>query len=113
MNYFAIAWNKLVAWMKSKNITVHTLGLGIVGFAAAYDSSPDLRNYIGTVFTGYPVVVTRLGELTANIVAGVTLWRNYAHSSSPAGIVAASRDVLDSPNPPTAAQIDAADVKTK
>jgi hypothetical protein len=83
----------------------------IVSAAFAYDSSPQLRNYIGTLLVGYPVVVTKIGELAANIVAGVTLWRNYAHSSSPAGALAHARAITGSPDAPTAADVDAATTK--
>jgi hypothetical protein len=100
-----LAW--CIAWCKSKNLTTHTIGLAIVAFAFAYDSSPDLRNYIGTVFTGYPVVVTKLGELAANIVAGVTLWRNYSHSLSAAGEIAHVKVIQANSDAPTAA-VDAA-----
>ena len=106
-------WNKFLAWLKSKNITTHTIGVAIITFAFTYDSSPELRNYIGTVFVGYPVVVTKLGILVANIVAGVTLWRNFSHSSSPAGILAKAQDIALTPNPPTQAAIDAAKPSTK
>ena len=101
-----LAW--FISWCKSKNLTTHTIGLAIVTAAFAYDSSPDLRNYIGTLFTGYPVVVTKLGELAANIVAGVTLWRNYSHSLSAAGAVAHAKAIQSSPDAPTSAAVDAA-----
>ena len=106
-------WNKFQAWLKSKNITTKAIGYGVVAFCFAYNGSPELRNYIGTVFVGYPVVVTKLGILVANIVAGVTLWRNFAHSSSPAGVLAKAQNLALSPNPPTQAAIDAANPSTK
>ena len=106
-------WNQFRAWMASKNVTTHTVGAAIIAFAFTYDSSPALRNYIGTVFVGYPVVVTKLGILTANVVAGVTLWRSYSHSSSPAGILATAQVITSLPNPPTQAAIDAAKPSTK
>jgi hypothetical protein len=99
------------AWIKAHNITAHTIGLAIVTAAFAYDSSPQLRDYIGTVFTGYPVVVTHIGELAANIVAGVTLWRNYSSPHSKAGAVAHSNAILDESDAPTAAEVDAATTK--
>ena len=60
---------KLLAWLRSKNITTHTVGLAIITFACLYDSTPELRNYIGTLFVGHPVVVTQLGTLLTNIAA--------------------------------------------
>lgn len=99
---------KIQSWFRSKNITTHTVGAAIIAFAVAYDSSPQLRDYIGTVFTGFPVVVTTLGTLCANIAAGVALWRNYSHSSSAAGTLATARAIQSQPDAPTAAQVDAA-----
>jgi choline kinase len=96
------------SWLRSKNITTHTVGAAIVGFAIVYNSSPDVRNYIGTLLVGYPVVVTKIGVLAADIVAGVTLWRNYAHSSTAAGIVARSNAIMAGNNPPTKIQVLAA-----
>jgi hypothetical protein len=107
MNSF---WQTLLAWCRSKNITTHTIGAAIIGFAVAYDSSSQLRDYIGTLFTGFPVVVTTLGTLCANIAAGVALWRNYSHSSSPAGTLATARQIQTQPDAPTAAQVDAATI---
>jgi hypothetical protein len=99
------------AWFRSKNITTHTVGAVIVAAAFAYDGSPALRDYIGTLFTGYPVVVTHLGVLAANIVGAVTLWRNYSHSSSAAGTLATARTINALPDAPTSAQVDAAQGK--
>ena len=101
-----VAWLK--SWVKSKNITTHTVGAAIVTFAFVYDSSPTVRNYIGTTLTGFPVVVTNLGVLCTNIVAGVTLWRNYSHPSSPAGTMVQAEIIANSPNPPTKAEVNAA-----
>ena len=111
MNFFTWKWDQFVAWMRSKNITTHSVGAAIVAAAFAYDRSPQLRDYIGTLLVGYPVVVTKIGVLAANIVGGVILWRNYSHSSNAAGILACARTVNDGPNTPTTAQIDAADTK--
>jgi hypothetical protein len=98
----------ILAWLKSKNITTHTVGGFIIAFAVAYNSSPQLRDYIGTLFTGFPVVVSKLGILCADIAAGVALWRNYAHSGSDAGVLARAREIQSKPDAPTAAQVDAA-----
>ena len=97
-------WAKFIAWLKSKNITTHTIGAAIVGFAVVYNSSSEVRDYIGTLLVGYPVVVTKIGVLCADIVAGVTLWRNYSHSSSAAGTVARSNAIMASHNRPTYTQ---------
>ena len=98
------------AWAKSKNLTTHTIGAAIITFALTYDSSPPLRNYIGTLLTGYPVVVGKIGVLCANIGAGVALWLKFSHSSSSAGTLAKANAILASPNPPTSEQINAATI---
>jgi len=111
LDYLSWQWSRFIAFLKSKNISTHTVGGAIVTFAFAYDTSLDLRNYIGSLLVGEPVIVTRLGVVCANIVAGVTLWAKYSHSSSPAGTLARARAITSNGNAPTAAQVDAADVK--
>jgi predicted permease len=104
-------WASFVAWLRSKNITTHTIGAAIITFAVAYDSYPPLRNYIGGVFVGYPVFVTQVGQILTNIAMGVALWRNFSHSSSAAGTVAQARTIIASPDAPTAAEVQAATTK--
>jgi hypothetical protein len=111
MNWIAKQIDWLVAWAKSKNITTHTVGGFIVAFAVAYNSSSDMRNYISTLFVGYPVVATKIAVLMTDIAAGVALWRNFSHSSSPAGTLATAREIHAQPDAPTSAQIDAASTK--
>ena len=106
--------NKIAAWVRSKNITTHTVGGAIIVFAFAYTKSPALRDYIATLLVGYPMVVTKIGVLATNIVAGVILWRNYSHSSSAAGTLATANFIRSDKNPaiaPTAAEVDAASTK--
>jgi hypothetical protein len=100
--------NNFIAWVRSKSKTTHAIGLAIAGFAVTYDSSPQLQNYIGTLFTGYPVIVTHLGILCANIAAGLTIWRNYSHGLSDAGAVAYGKAILNKPDAPTPTQVEAA-----
>lgn len=101
-------WAQIAAWAKGKNITTHTVGAAILLFATAYDSTPALRNYIATVFVGYPAVVGKIGIWCANIAAGFALWRNFSRSSSDAGTVATAKVIESSPNPPTPAEVTAA-----
>lgn len=103
--------DKFLAWLKSKNITTHTVGAAIIAFASVYDTVPEVRNYIGQLFVGYPVVVTKFGELMLNISAAAALWRNYAHSTSAAGAMARANAIKDAPDTPTSAQVDAATTK--
>lgn len=103
--------NNLGVWFKAHNISAHTVGAGIVAFALAYNGSPEIRNYIATVFTGYPVVVTRFGVLMVDIATGVMLWRNYSAAHSAAGVLAEARKINGKPDAPTASQVDAATTK--
>jgi hypothetical protein len=99
------------SWFRSKNITTHSVGLAVAGFLIAYNTSPDLRNYISGLFVGYPVIATRVGVILTNAAAGLILWRNFSHSSSAAGTLATARQIYDKPDAPTAKEVDAASVK--
>ncbi len=111
MNWLAKQIDWLTAWCKSKNLTTHTIGATLVAFAFAYDGNQGVRDYIASLFAGHPIAVTKIGWVLTNIALGVTLWRNFSHSSSPAGIVAASKAIMSNGSAPTAAQIDAATTK--
>ena len=106
-------WSRFIAWMKSKNITTNTVGASLVAFAFAYNFSPELQKQVATLFVGHPVVITKIGIITSDIVILVGLWAKYSHSSSAAGTVARSRAILANGNAPTAAQVDAADTAIK
>jgi hypothetical protein len=110
---FALWGRQFAAWMKGKNITTHSVGAAIVAFAVAYNASATVRDYIGTALVGFPVVVTKIGVLSADIVGAVTLWRNYSRSSNAAGILATARAVNDNPNGPTVMEVNAADPKVQ
>ena len=103
--------NNLGVWFKAHNISAHTVGTFIIGFALAYNSSPELRNYIATVFTGYPTVVTHFGVIMVDIAAGFALWRNYSGAHSAVGVLAEARKINGNPDAPTASQVDAATTK--
>jgi len=103
--------DKLIAYARSKNITTHSIGFAIVAIAGYYDKSPDFRNWVGSFFVGYPVVVTKIGVVMMNITAAVTLWRNYSNSRSSAGVLAAANAIKSEPDAPTASQVDAATTK--
>lgn len=76
-------WKDLVTWLKSKNITSHSVAGAVVAFAVAYNSSEQFRKVIGDIFVGYPVVITKLGIAVTDIVAIAALWAKYSHSSAP------------------------------
>jgi hypothetical protein len=103
--------SNITAWFRSKNITTHAVWIALFGLAVTYDSSSTFRDQVGLLFVGHPVVVTKIGAIASNIVILAGIWAKLSHSSSPAGIVAASRAVLKSPDAPTAEQVDAATPK--
>lgn len=77
--------SKLTAWLKSKNITSHSVAAFVIGFCVLYDSSPEVRQYIAGLFVGYPIVVTKLGIAVTHILGAVAIWTKYSHSSSITG----------------------------
>ena len=100
---------KILAWFKSKNLTTHTVWIGLLGFAALYDSSSAFRDQISTLFFGYPIIVTKIGYVCSNLLILSAIWAKVSHSSSPAGIVGAAQAIQASEKPETQAQVDAAD----
>ena len=92
------------AWFRSKSPQAHSL-LGLMGSLALYiASSHDAQQFLITLLAGHPGVAAAIISLAVS-AAG------YMHSSSPAGTLATARDIKDSGNAPTAAQVDAASTK--
>lgn len=106
-------WAKIKAWLISKNITTQTVGAVLFAFAVAYTTSSDVRDQVATLFVGHPVIVTKIGIITGDIVILAALWAKFSHGSTPAGIVALAQDIAKSPNPPTQAAVEAAKPSTK
>jgi hypothetical protein len=75
--------DKLKLWFKSKNITTHTVWIGLVTFAVLFDSSPDFRNQIGQLFAGHPVIITKIGIICSNIVILTTIWAKISQPNKP------------------------------
>lgn len=96
--------NALLAWLKSKNITSHSVAVAVASAAALIMSDEQVRSWITGAFVDHPKIAT--GIISA---AGIIL--KYSHSSSPAGTMAQARQVLTSPDAPTAKQVDDATTK--
>jgi hypothetical protein len=96
--------NALIAWIRSKNITSHTVAVASIALATIITTDQQVRDFILGLFKDHPAIGSDIV-----LLAGVIL--KYAHSSSPAGAVAESRAVLAKPDAPTAAQVDAATTK--
>ena len=95
--------NTFIAWFKSKNITAHTIAAILVVVAGAITGDQQVRDFLITLFQKHPAV---FADLSA--IAGIYL--KYSHSSSAAGTIATAQTIEASPNPPTAAAVDAAKV---
>src|ERR1017187_9760346 len=91
----------LLAWLKSKNWTAHSIALLAIAAAGIITEDADVRNLLIDLFKNHPAIVTQIVA-----VAGIVL--KYSHSSSAAGTVANAESVLAAPNPPTQAAVQAA-----
>jgi len=95
--------NNLLAWLKSKNITAHSIAVAAVALATLYTTDEQFRDFVISAFQNHP-------KIMADITFAVGIILKYSHSSSDAGSVAIAEKVLASPNPPTPAAVEAAKV---
>lgn len=96
----------IIAWLKSKSITSHSIAAAAVAFAVAYSTNEPLRDLVLSILKNHPVIVGDLG-----LAVGAIL--KYTHSSSPAGAVAAAEVIEASPKAPSPAAVEAAKTSTK
>lgn len=94
------------AWLKSKNITAHTIAVAIVFISTAIVSDQQVRDYVLQLFQAHPKIGTEIVALAAIIL-------KYSHSSSQAGTVALAQVIETLPTKPTQAAVDAAKTATK
>jgi hypothetical protein len=94
--------NKLIAWLKSKNVTSHTVAAISISAATLITTDQQARDFVQVLFKAHPSVIPDI-----LLIAGIIL--KYSHSSSPAGAIVAGGKALDAPNAPTPLQIAAAD----
>ena len=64
----------------------------------------QVRSWITGAFVDHPRISTA-------IIGAASIILKYSHSSSPAGAVAQAKEVINSPDAPTASQVDAATTK--
>lgn len=93
----------LVAWLRSKNITAHSIAVGAIAFATLYTTDQQFRDFILTLVKDHP-------KIAADLAMGVGIILKYSHSSSDAGTVANAQTIQESPNPPTATAVQAAQI---
>ena len=96
-----ISADGLGAWIKSKNITAHTVAVAAVTAATIITTDEQVRSFLVGVFQLHPKIVSGITSLAVIIL-------KYGHSSSPAGVVANAKSDLASPTPPTQAAVQAA-----
>ena len=98
--------NKIAAWFRSKGWDSHAVAgicLTIAGLITG--NVMGCRDLMLKSLAAHPT----LGAWIV-LIAGITTAK-YSRSSSPAGTLATARDIKDSGNAPTAAQVDAASTK--
>ena len=93
--------NAILAWLKSKSITSHTVAAAAVALSTLIMTDEQARDFVLKLFAAHPKIGTTIVAL-----AGIIL--KYSHSSSPAGTVATAQQIVAAPDPPTQAAVDAA-----
>ena len=96
----------ILAWLKSKNWTAHTVAVLAVSIATLISSDQMVRDFVLGLFKAHPAIGTDIVALAAIIL-------KYSRSSSPAGVVALSQNIQAGPDAPSKAAVDAADIQTK
>jgi hypothetical protein len=98
--------NTIISWLKSKNITSHTVAVAAIFLATLISTDQQVRDFVLTIFKAHP-------SLGADIILLATVILKYTRSSSAAGTVAQAIVIESSPKPPTQADVNAADTTTK
>lgn len=93
-----------IAWLKSKNVTTHTVGALCITLAGLITLDPQVRDFLLLLFKAHPA-------LGSDIVLLAAIIAKYSHSSSPAGTLATARAIQSAPDAPTSAAVDAATTK--
>ena len=96
--------NTIIAWLKSKNWTAHTVAGILIAGCGIIAADPQVQAFITSNLSAHPAAA-------AEIVSLAVIVAKYTHSSSPAGTLATARVITASPNAPTSAQVDAASMK--
>ena len=95
-----------IAWIKSKSILAHSVAALCLTAAGVITFDPQVQQLLLALLKEHPADASDI-ILLAAVVA------KYSHSSSPAGMLVAARDIKDSGDAPTAKQVDAADTSIK
>ena len=96
--------NKIASWFRSKSITSHTIAVALLSIAGVIAGDKQVQDFLVSLLAAHP-------GAAAEIISVAVIAAKYSRSSSPAGTLATARDIKDSGNAPTAAQVDAASTK--
>lgn len=98
-----LAMDTIIAWVKSKNITAHSIAAAAIALAGLYSTDQQFRDFILSLVQNHP-------KIAADITLAVGMILKYSHSSSAAGTVATAQTILASPKAPTPEAVEAAKV---
>jgi hypothetical protein len=101
----ALVWryfDVILAWLKSKNWTTHTVGAACISAAIYISASQQAQQFLLDLLKAHPA-------LAADAILLATLIAKASRSSSPAGTMAAARAIRADGDQPTTKQVDEAD----
>lgn len=91
----------IATWLRSKNITSHTVAAFALSAAALITTNQQVQQFVLALFKAHPAVGADIV-----LLAGIIL--KYSHSSSDEGTLATAQTIKVSRGDLTAADIDAA-----
>ena len=106
-NLFDSLINRVASFVASKGGWSHFFAVVFAGAVLGYAQVPAFHALVLQVYAALPAWLEQW------VLAGVGLYAWYRTSNSAAGTLARARAIKDSPDAPTAAQVDAADPKVK
>jgi hypothetical protein len=92
--------NAILAWLKSKNASSHSIAAGAVVIAGIIMTDEKVRDFVLALFAKHPDVGTAIVT-----IAGIIF--KYSSSRTPAAIVGAAQQIQVAPNPPSQTEVDA------
>jgi hypothetical protein len=102
-NLFDSLINRVASFVASKGGFSHVMAVLFAGAVLAYAQVPSFHALVQQVYAALPAWLEQW------VLAGVGLYAWYRTSNSMAGTLARARAIKESPDAPTAKQVDAAD----
>jgi hypothetical protein len=90
----------LVAWLKSRNISSHSIAVGAVALCSLIMTDETIRNFVLNLFAEHPKIGTAIVT-----IAGIIL--KYSPARTPAAIVGEAQKIVAAPNPPNQTEVNA------